>query len=259
MKTKQVRKDNLNERIQEELGINLAEYRNEEIASSLVELLVFPTYIVNWVIRPVIIAFVLFILGYFFIDLVHIEYIIYTILGFLLFIITGLTVGLWLLSVQMKQDIGDILNFALDTMSNVLNDVKNIQNSMTINKNSEVMGLLFSGIIQVTIIPVLSSVISKKMKFGGFIIEGFVSKVLNIVASKMKFDEVELKESESLTEKNSYKRPEHQDNKSFPAIKSSQKGINTILNIAFNIGQFPIKIAAVLSLLGTIIFLYFIW
>lgn len=259
MKKRGIDKQTLNARIQKELGVNLEDYRNEEITNSLVELLVFPSYIVNWVIRPVVLAFFLFILGYFIIDLVHIEYAIYTILGFVLFIITGFIVGLWLLSSKMKQDICEIIDFALDTMSNVLQDVSNVKSSMNINKKGEVLQLLFSGIIHVTFIPVISSVISKKIKFGGGIIEGFISKILNTVASKMQFDDVNLKELKNSPKNKDIDPTSIKKESTYSVIRSSQHGLNKVLNIAFNIGQFPIKIAAGLSIIATLIFLYLIW
>lgn len=258
MKTKKIDNEALNNQIRKELGINLEEYRNEQIADNLVELLIFPSYIVSWIIRPVIVALLLFIMGYFIIDLVHIEYVIYTLLGFALFFITGFIVGLWLLSYQMKQDIRGILNFVLEIMSNVVQDVKNLQSVMRTNEKSQVLNLLFSGIIHITIIPVISDVISNKIKFGGMIVESFIKTTLNTIASKINFQDVELKSSkkvdESLidTSKNSF-------DSSLKALEYSQNGINRILDIAFKIGQFPIKAAAIISILTTFTFLYFIW
>lgn len=62
--------DQLNLKIQTELGVDVQKYRNEEVAESFVSLLVFPQYVINWTIRPILIAFLLYIIGFFVVDLV---------------------------------------------------------------------------------------------------------------------------------------------------------------------------------------------
>lgn len=61
----------LDEKIQRDLGIDVKKYRNPEVAEQFVELLIFPQYIINWGIRPIIISFFLYIAGFFIVDLVR--------------------------------------------------------------------------------------------------------------------------------------------------------------------------------------------
>ena len=95
--------EQLGEKIKQELGIDLQKYRDEEAVENFVELLVFPQYIFNWVIRPILLSIVIFMVGFFLLDLVHIEYIIYGLVGFVLFLIIGILLGLLLLTWKMRS------------------------------------------------------------------------------------------------------------------------------------------------------------
>ncbi|MEM6699997.1 MAG: hypothetical protein AAF599_16460, partial [Bacteroidota bacterium] len=65
--------EKLDKKIKEELGIDVQKYRNEEVVENFVQLLVFPEYVINWVIRPVLISIGIFIIGFFTLNLVHVE------------------------------------------------------------------------------------------------------------------------------------------------------------------------------------------
>ena len=59
--------------------------KNEKIANSFVELLVFPTYVSLCLIRTILASLGIFIIGFFVVDLVHVEYVIYGLIGFFFF------------------------------------------------------------------------------------------------------------------------------------------------------------------------------
>tara|TARA_B110001452_G_scaffold132196_1_gene109832 strand:+ start:11796 stop:12047 length:252 start_codon:yes stop_codon:yes gene_type:complete len=59
--------------------------KNEKIANSFVELLVFPTYVSLCLIRTILVSLGIFIIGFFVVDLVHVEYVIYGLIGFFFF------------------------------------------------------------------------------------------------------------------------------------------------------------------------------
>ena len=79
--------------IRDRLGIDVQKYRNEAVVENFVELLVFPEYVIAWVIRPILIAIGIFILGFFIFDLVNVEYLNYGVIGLFLFLATGILIG----------------------------------------------------------------------------------------------------------------------------------------------------------------------
>ena len=94
--------EKLDATIKEELGIDVQEYRNEEVIENFFELLIFPRYVLVWTIRPIIISIIAFLLGFLLFDLVGLDYIIYIVVGVFLFPITGVLIGLFFLTWKMK-------------------------------------------------------------------------------------------------------------------------------------------------------------
>mgnify|MGYP001801556879 CR=1 FL=1 len=72
--------EKLDKKIKEELGIDVQKYRNEEVVENFVQLLVFPEYVINWVIRPVLISLIILLIGFLTYNLVHIDYLLYGII-----------------------------------------------------------------------------------------------------------------------------------------------------------------------------------
>jgi len=96
----------LDQKIKDELGVDVSKYKNQEVVDNFVSLLVFPQYIFNWGIRPVLIAFALYIAGFFVLDLVHIFYVIYGLFGLVLFLLSGILAGVLFLIWKMKKTCG---------------------------------------------------------------------------------------------------------------------------------------------------------
>jgi len=79
--------NNLDKRIQNELGVDIKKYRDEEVVENLIELMNFPIYVTNWTLKPTLYSFIAFLIGFLLIDLDNkFENIIYTIAGFCLFL-----------------------------------------------------------------------------------------------------------------------------------------------------------------------------
>jgi len=184
--------EKLDDRIKEELGIDVQKYRNEEVVESFVELLVFPEYVITWVIRPILISFVIFLIGFFIFNLVHIEYFIYGVIGLVLFLSTGVLIGLLFLTWKMKSDIWGIVDYSLKIMKSAVNDMNQVNNQITISNRKDINGLLFKGIIHIVTIPMMSKIISNKVPFVGGIVNRIVKKILVLVSDKIKFNEENL-------------------------------------------------------------------
>ncbi len=243
----------LHEKIKDELGIDVETYKNEEVASSFAELLSFPTYIVSWVFRPVFFSFLIYIFGFYVLNLVHVEYVFYTVIGLLLFLITGISLGLLLLLFKMKNDIWRVVNYSLDIMKLSLQDLSSVNNQITEENKKDVLSLLFKGILHVVTIPMLLEAVANKIPFVGFLISRILKKILTLISDKLEFDEenieINLEETEGGSETiNSY----------IKSISSTANGLELITNVTFKIARFPILLFFIISVLFLILFLYII-
>ena len=245
--------EKLDAKIKEELGIDVQKYRNQEVVENFVELLVFPQYIFKWVLRPIPISFLIFGIGFFALDLVHLEYVIYTIVGLILFLLTGVLVGLLFLMWKLKTDIWGIVDYSLDIMKSAVNDLHQVNNQITAENRKEVLGLLFKGIIHIVTIPMLSQVIADKVPFVGGIVNGIVKRILILVSNAVKFDESNL--NQELKKKEGAPNALQIYSSSITAVSD---GLEKVMGFAFRVTQLPLTILFVIVFLVLVIFLYLI-
>lgn len=244
--------EKLDQKIKTELGIDVSKYRNQEIVENFADLIVFPQYAISWIIRPVLGAILLFILGFFVIDLVHIEYLLYSLLGFVLFLISGFIFGLLVLAWKIKKDIWGIVEYTLDIMKSAVVDLNQTNKQMTPGNKKETLGLLFLGILHVVTIPMLSEVIGNKLPLVGRPVGWFIKKVLTLIAGRISFDEEikeeMLKSGEAPNAVQVYTK----------SIMNVSNGLKIVMDWSFAAAQFPLKLAfgIVASLL--LLFLYLI-
>jgi len=246
--------ERLDQRIKDELGIDVRKYRDEEVAEDMMELLLFPKYVGSWVIRPVILLLILFVAGYFFIDLVHIEYLIYTVFGLGLFILNGLFLGLLLFTWKLKTDLKGIVEYALVIMKSGATDLSKVSNKITPENRKDVMGLLFKGIIHIVTIPMMGEAASNKVPVFGAVVKSMIKKVLTSVSDNIKFDEAML-EAE-LNKEDS--EPDFVESYT-SSISSATTGLNKTMSATVGIAQYPLKIGFLMALITLITFLYLIW
>ncbi len=244
----------LDERLKNELGIDVRKYRDEEVAENFMEILLFPQYIGSWVLRPIILLLILFFLGFFFIDLVHIEYLIYAVFGLALTLLTGLFLGLLLFTWRLKSDLIGIVEYALGIMKSGATDLSQVSNKITPDNRKEVLGLLFKGVIHIVTIPMMGEVASKKVPFFGGAIKSLLKRVLTIVSDTVKFDET-LLEAELNKEDSEPGFIETYTN----SISAATAGLNTALSKTMGLAQFPLKIGFLISMISLVTFLYLIW
>lgn len=243
----------LDKKIKDELGIDVQIYRNEEVVENFVELLIFPEYVFTWVIRPIIISFIIFIIGFFLFDLVHIEYVLYAIIGIALFLVNGVLFGLLFLTWKLKSDIGGIINYSLDIMKTAASDINQVNNQVNAQNRKDVLGLLFKGIIHIVTIPMMSKVISTKVPLVGGIVNKFAKKILTLISDRVEFDEENLKKELKKNEDESSILQVYSN-----SISSVSLGLEKVLNITFGLTQFPLKLCFGLALLILILFIYLI-
>jgi hypothetical protein len=245
--------EELKETIKNELGIDIVQYRDAEVASDVVDLIIFPKYVVKGIIRPIVIALVLYVLGFFALDLIHIEYLIYLIIAFLLFSISGLFAGIILLVRKMRNDVGGIVDYSLSIMETSIDDIDEIDNRITSDNKKDVLGLLFQGIIHIVTIPMLSEALEQKVAFVGKITKGFMKKSLMMISDRIDFDEDNINENivddgENIEGFNTYKK----------TIANTRKTSSKITNGISRIVSIPFKLVFCISIALLIIFIYLI-
>ncbi|MFK7758167.1 MAG: hypothetical protein AB8B53_14655 [Flavobacteriales bacterium] len=240
--------------IKEELGIDLSSYRNDEVMENFLDILIFPIYIISWAIRPVICAFILYIIGFFVIDLVHIQYLIYAILGLVLFIISGVLFAVIYTSGKLRDDIGGIMEYTLDMFKNLAKDISltNSQSGQADGKNR--MNMLFKGIIHLITLPTLKSLISRKIPLVGVIIYWIVKRMFNIVSDRIKFDEQGFEEAIQNSGSQSRALEIYMN-----GVSASSLGLGKVIKVVVKVFQLPFKILFVIASLALTLFIYLIW
>jgi len=245
--------DLLEDRIKTQLSIDVRKYRNEEVVESFVDLLVFPQYVIKWVIRPVLLSLLIYIIGFKLFDLVHIEFLIYAIFGLGLFASTGVLLGLILLMDRMRTDMWGVIDFSIEIMKKAVRDLKLANLNINDENSKDSLGLLFKGIIHIVTIPLLSKVISQKIPFIGGLVNIFVKKILILVSDRIKFEEnafvLEIQKTDG---------PPMDVQDMSKTISSEATGLEKILNVTFRIAKFPLIFGFVCSFLMLLLFIYLI-
>lgn len=243
----------LDEKIKTELGIDVQEYKNEEVVENVTELLLFPTYIVSWVVRPVLLAFFCYCFGFYALNLVHIEYVIYAIFGLVLFIICGVLLGVLLFLFKMKFDVLAIVNYSLDILKQAIEDLSKVNHQITEENKKDVLSLLFKGIVHIVTIPMLSTIISSKIPVMGSVFARLIKRILTFFSDKLAFEEQEIVDYSDSNHTNSNAVVSY-----LGTINSASEGLETVANVVFKITRFPILFLCVVFLLLITVFIYFI-
>lgn len=247
-------REQLSLKLKDELGVDLQKYADDEVVENVVDLLIFPKYIINWAIRPVLVAFALWIIGFFVVDLVHIEYIIYGTLGLFLFLLNGVLFGLVFLSWKLKRDIWGIVEYILKVMKNAVFDINQVSGQMGEGNRKEVLGLLFAGFVHVVYVPMLSGIVAEKLPLIGRFVNGIIRRTFSLIVNKADFEDDLVEEAPMELVEN---------NKTLSAYASSidnaSNGLNSLLGISFKVVRYPFQFAFGFSFLLLALFLYLIW
>lgn len=181
----------LDVKLKTDLGIDVSKYRNPEVAEKFVDLLVFPQFVLNWTIRPILISLFLYVLGFYLLDLNAVSIVLYGILGFVLFLLNGLFVGILLVLWRLKKDIYSIIEYSLTIMKDCVKDLKQVNLSSSKEKKKENLSLIFLGVTHIVTIPMVNTALSNKVPLIGGIVNGVIKKPLRLVASKISFESEE--------------------------------------------------------------------
>ena len=221
----------LDQDIQDKMGIELTMYRNEDAAEKLIDLLLFPKYVLWWILQFIVAAFVLYLSGFWLLDLVIIEYLLYFVFGIILFIASGLLGGLVFLTYRIRSDIKAISMYAFDVMKRSIEDLARSRSLRKIDKNN--MPLLYKGVIHIVIIPSLKSAIRNKLFIIGYFVAPVVTKLLTVLANRIKFEMPE-NTSEDLEDPSNFIQTYKK------SINLSSKGVDILVNSVSLIVRIPL-------------------
>lgn len=243
--------DALDQKIKTELGVDVSKYRDEEAIEAISGLLVFPLYVISWTVRPMLLAFFLYISGYFLLDLVHVQYLLYAILGLMLALLTGLFAGLFYLTLRFKSDLEGIMNYSMSIMRGIVEDMEQLNTTTHAGNRKEVLQLLFLGVMHIITIPAVSSIIGNRVPLIGGLIARLVRRVLTTMAGLFKWNEQNLREATAKA---------GDEGKILPAylagVSSFQNIMNKVLKVGVRVVQMPILlIFGFFALLA----LFFVW
>jgi hypothetical protein len=229
-------------KLKSELGVDVSKYRNPEIAEKFVDLLIFPQFVLNWTLRPIIASLILYASVFFVIELTTTWLLIYAIFGFLLFMAEGVLIGMILVLWKLKTDIYSVLKYSLTIMKGCVLDIKHMNKTTTTENRKETLGLLFLGITHIVTIPMVTVALTNKVPLIGGLLNNIVKKILRLVAVRIKFNytpnQTELvgnETRESVT--NAYVR----------SIDHTITGLDKLLTIVLRLGQFPIAVFTVIT------------
>ncbi|MCH2198451.1 MAG: hypothetical protein MK081_06690 [Flavobacteriales bacterium] len=241
----------LDQKIKDELGIDVCKYGNEEVVENFIDLLIFPSYVIQWAIRPVLIAFLVYILGFFLLDLVHVEYVLYGITGLVLIMVCGVLSAVLFVLYKMRQDMGSIVKYSLEVMKSSVSDIKQVNSQTSKENRKDVMGMLFKGIVHIVTIPMVSPVISNKVPLIGWLISRVFRWFMTIVTNKVNFDEEKIAKELADTNEPSKAIAIYTN-----SITRVMKGMDKMINIVYKIAGFPFKL--VLTIVGFVL-VVFLW
>ncbi len=250
---KRISAEKLAETIEKELSLDLMKYKNPEVAEQMADLLVFPTYAIKSLLLPVLIAIVVFLLGFYVVDLVHVQYVLYGTIGLVLFILVGIFGGILYFTSRLKTDLGEIAQYSFGIMRSSLEDVQQFGNRINPSNYKDVLAMLFQGVIHIVTIPMVGEAIKAKGGIASKFVNRMVIGVLKAIGSTVRFDEDNIDEGIPV-EGNEGTQKRYQN-----MINASSKGVQISISKTLGLLRTPFRILFIISLSVLCIFVYLIW
>jgi hypothetical protein len=241
--------DPLNEKIIDDLGVDVSRYRSEELFLTLSEMIVFYEYIGTWVLPAVLVAFGMYITGFFVIDIESWEYLIYGVFGLPLSVILGLIIGLFLLTIKLKHDIGTITTQSLGIMANMIRDADKVKKENPGRSQKEIFNILFEGVMMVVMLPTTIAVMREKIPLGFRLFDSTVVKSFRIISKKVNFKKFDkASKSSGIVQSD----PDSLAAKFGSMLPKAEQKIMSTVGAAINIARIPLLTGiTLLSLIAT--------
>tara|TARA_B110000037_G_C16968323_1_gene443958 strand:+ start:40 stop:807 length:768 start_codon:yes stop_codon:yes gene_type:complete len=232
-------------------GVDVSKYRNPEIAEKFVDLIVFPQFALNWVLRPIAISFFIYIILFYLLNLSSIMTIVYGIFGLILFLLNGILFGMLLVLWKMKKDMFGVMKYSLNIMKECIVDLKHVSTITKKENKKETLGLLFLGITHIVTIPMVTQALGNKIPFLGGLFSKLFMKILRLASSRIKFN-YDPNKNEIVEDKS----PAVVTNTYTKSIDNAIEGLDKFLTTILRVGQFPISMVTLVtfSLLGILLY-----
>ncbi len=160
-------------------NIDFSNYQSEEVTDRIADLITFPIYVIGILIWPFLLSVVLFISGYFVLNLSGVDHIVYPLFGLPLLVLMGLFVGLvWLLS-RLKDDIVSIMDYSLIVFKQA---VANMQKEP--GSSNRDYGAVFNGVMSSVIMPSVRKVLENRVILVGGFVYSLVNKIVTRVTQR---------------------------------------------------------------------------
>ncbi|MEM9824925.1 MAG: hypothetical protein AAF985_27830, partial [Bacteroidota bacterium] len=202
-------------------------------------------------IRPIIWSVLLYFLGFFVLDLVTIEYLIYGAFGFGLFLSSGLLFGLMLLMMRMRSDILDVMQYSLKILKQAVADVNLVSQRTKPAERIAVNSLLFTGIMHMITIPIVAKIIGDRIPIIGGLVQILVKKILRIITGKVTLDTTVAISTNASGDVVEDELTEYSE-----SLSSSANVLDKIVSTTFKVIRFPFLIGFLIFFFVLIGFLY---
>ena len=175
------------ENFKKKFSIDLAVYKNEEIAVKIGQLIVFPEFVIKNLLLGLAIGFCCYVLSFFVLNLSLASGLMFVLLGLIFWAITGFFLGLNVFLWNLKSNLSEVIFYGFDLTATVINDVQ--RQGAELRKKD--VFELFQGIFSVVFLPSLADAILARVPVVGSLINKLVQKILNRMVKKINFTSIE--------------------------------------------------------------------
>lgn len=234
--------EKLNKKIIKDFGINLKKYVDDEISSDIFDLITFPKTLLEFIIKSLIIGFIVYVIGFNLIKLDNVDYIFYTIFGLVGNIIITLNLSIYLFLRKIKGDLINIINYTF----NFIQRIPDIKNKM----NKDNYKVLIRGVFMVIILPNIKKTISDKIPILGFIFNKITSSIFVFLFNRKNDFITDIKEDNTTDDIDI-------DDNGLDILKDNN--FTLILSKIISVFQKPLFFTLIISSIFYVLFIISIW
>jgi len=238
------------EHVNNEIGVDVSKYQNNEILGKISDIIMIQNYSIKSIYKPLTVCFLLYVTGFFIFSFGKIGIFVYSIFGLLLCLINGTVFGVIGLLSNLKNDLKLILNSAVELTRNICLDFNQLGTNLQTCKNPT--GLVLEGVVAAVIIPTLSNKF-EKVPFSGVILMSGSDKVLSLAINeyKKREDKTGIQKFVGNNSEKMLSLAEKMD----AYIRDYSNKTDKIINQSFGTILLPLKIIFALTIFSTFLFL----
>lgn len=242
------------ENVKDRLGIDVRKYESSELIDKVTQILFIQKYAIKKVVTPILIALVIFFLGFFLLDLRSFEYLIYGIFGLLFLVGIGLLAGLIRFVSHLQRDFLMITRCSIQILNTAVEDMKNFQTS-NFDSLKNPSALLFEGILVGLFRPKVTTIFQNKPIIGSMTIKVF-DKTVDSLLDKYRILEDKFKTGEKI--RNVEERTLRATDRMKEIINTFLKTVDQSIRKTFSFIKRPLYFIAFLMIFFFMILLYII-